>query len=437
MRGTDMRWFILLPLIAGAYGAEFRAGMAKVSLDPPPGLPMIGYSTRYATGTLDPIQARALVLSDGSKTVALVTLDLCFPFELPEMDQIRAAVRGNGVDEVIFHGSHTHSAPGYTANRQAYDEAVRKITATIRTAANALEPARIGTGFGVVYIGHNRRRVLPDGTVQMLWRNEPGMSTAPVDPTVGVIRIDNSAGKPIAILVNYACHPVVLGPDNLKYSADYPSEMRNAIEQEMGGMAFFLQGAPGDINPYYDKTTQQEDAVAVMKQTGRKLAAEAIRVARQIDTKEPAHPQILSKTVIVHSRSRWNQPLLRSVLKEKYRLDEGRAARLLRDNMELPVTTLLLNQDIAFVTLPGEPFVEYQMQLRSRSPLANTFLLGYTNGYFAYFPTTAAAVRGGYGANSTVAHVEVDAGDRMLNSGLISLYELMGKLSNRPAQGPW
>jgi hypothetical protein len=42
------------------------------------------------------------------------------------------------------------------------------------------------------------------------------------------------------------------------------------------------------------------------------------------------------------------------------------------------------------------------MQLRAKSPLPNSFQLGYTNGYFAYLPTIAAAVRGGYGANTSV-----------------------------------
>ena len=72
------------------------------------------------------------------------------------------------------------------------------------------------------------------------------------------------------------------------------------------------------------------------------------------------------------------------------------------------------------------------MQLRAKSPVRNSFLLGYTNGYFAYFPTIAAAVRGGYGADSTVVPAEVGTGERMLNTGLISIYELLGMLSDRP-----
>ena len=81
--------------------------------------------------------------------------------------------------------------------------------------------------------------------------------------------------------------------------------------------------------------------------------------------------------------------------------------------------------------LPGEPFVEFQMQLRAKSPVPTSFLLGYTNGYFAYFPTIAAAARGGYGANSTVNPTEVGTGERMLNTGLISIYELLGMLTGR------
>jgi hypothetical protein len=73
------------------------------------------------------------------------------------------------------------------------------------------------------------------------------------------------------------------------------------------------------------------------------------------------------------------------------------------------------------------------MQLRAKSPIPDTFLIGYTNGYFAYFPTIAAAVRGGYGANSTVVPTEVGTGERMVNTGLISIYELLGKLSGNPA----
>jgi hypothetical protein len=199
-------------------------------------------------------------------------------------------------------------------------------------------------------------------------------------------------------------------------------------------MAFFLQGAAGDINPYFDKTPLMQDAVVRMQETGRKLGQEGLRVAKTIRTEVVQSPAIQTKTVVVHVRSRWDQAKVRAVLKERYRLDEMRAARLLRAEMDLPVTTLLLNHELAFVTMPGEPFVEFQTTLRARSPLPNIYLLGYADGLFGYFPTIAAAVRGGYGANSTATQVEVGTGERVLDTGLISLYELLGKLSDRPAE---
>jgi neutral ceramidase len=427
----------LLWLLCGStlFGQVFRAGVAKIDLDPPLGMPMSGYGSRtgVSQGVLDPLQARVLALSDGRGTIALVTLDLVFPFELPEMNQIRDAVRPKGVDEVIFHASHTHSGPTYSANREAYGRAVQRVAQAVVAAAGAMTPVKIGTGWGISYIGHNRRHILPGGDARMLWRNETRISTFPVDPSVGVIRLDRQDGGTLAVLVNYACHPVVFGPDNLDYSADYPSEMRRVVEQSLGGMAFFLQGAPGDINPFYDKTPRIEDAIQRMRETGRMLGEEAARVGRRIETHAVANPRIQSQTVILPVVSRWDIPKLRAVLKERYRLDEARAARLLREKMELPVTTLLWNGELAFATMPGEPFVEFQMELRARSPLPNTYFLGYTNGSFGYFPTIAAAVRGGYGANSTSTQVQVGASEQMLNTGLISLYELMGKLAPNPA----
>ena len=430
-----MRTLILLAISCSTLWPQtppaLQAGVAKVNLEPALGMTMGGYGARtgVAQGVLDPIQARVLALSDGHRTIALVTLDLVYGLDLAEMEQIRAAVRPQ-VDQVIFASSHTHSGPIYASNLDSYHKAVSRIQQTIPFAVRLLEPVRIGTGWGIAYLGHNRRALLLDGQPHMFWRDEARLPSSPVDPAVGVIRLDRRDGSPLAILVNYACHPVVLGPDNLSYSADYPSVMRDTVEEAFKGapMAFFLQGAAGDINPYFDKTPLMQDAVARMQETGRKLGNEVVRVARTIHTELTPAPSIQTKTVVVRVRSRWNVPKIREVMKERYRLDELRAARLLREEMDLPVTTLLLNKELAFVTMPGEPFVEFQTQCRARSPLPNSYLVGYTDGLFGYLPTMSAAIRGGYGANSTATQVEVGTGERLLDTGLISLYELLGKL---------
>jgi hypothetical protein len=72
--------------------------------------------------------------------------------------------------------------------------------------------------------------------------------------------------------------------------------------------------------------------------------------------------------------------------------------------------------------------------LKQRSPLPATFLCGYSNGYIGYFPTIRDAVAGGYGANTIVTRVEVGAGERMIDRGLIQIYRSIGRLKDKPEQ---
>ncbi len=83
------------------------------------------------------------------------------------------------------------------------------------------------------------------------------------------------------------------------------------------------------------------------------------------------------------------------------------------------------------MTMPGEPFVDFQIDWRKRCPVPGNLLLGYTNGYNGYFPTIRAAARGGYGASSVTTWVEVGAGEQMVDRALVRVYEMLGKL--RPA----
>src|SRR5580765_4185174 len=115
-----MRLAILSVILAHALLAQpqdgLQAGVAKVNLEPALGMAMSGYGARtgVAHAVIDPVQARVMAISDGRHTIALVTLDLCYPIDLPEMNEIRAAVRSSGVEQVIFVASHTHSGPTYS-----------------------------------------------------------------------------------------------------------------------------------------------------------------------------------------------------------------------------------------------------------------------------------------------------------------------------------
>ncbi|MBX9603079.1 MAG: hypothetical protein K2X35_18895 [Bryobacteraceae bacterium] len=402
-------------------------GVSRVDITPPPGVQLAGYSSanRAARATLDPLLAQVITFDDGKRAAALVTLDLIFVPLKPEMEAIRERARRGGVQDVIFVASHTHSGPSFGDLPEWNRGLVNQVAQAITEARRKQAPARIGAGWGNVQIGFNRRHVPLDGPAVMWWRNETAASSFPVDPSVGVIRVNDLRGRPIAILANYACHPVVFGPDNPDYSADFPGEMRRTVEAAFpGAMAFFLQGGAGDINPYFDKNPLQEGAAERMRETGRKLGEEVVRAARQIQA-AAASPSVGVKVQNVEFGYRYDPEQTRTLIERTGRHPISRYP-LWGEPLRVPVTALVLNRQFAFAGMPGEPFVEFQMYLRAHSPLPYTYFLGYCNDNVNYVPTMHAAVRGGYGADNMITRIEVGAGEEMIHRSLAMIRELTG-----------
>lgn len=424
-----------------AWSTTLKAAVAKVDITPPEGVPMWGYSDRKgpARGRLDSLYARVLVLEVGSQSLALVTVDLGRSFGPASLAWLRKAT-SEDVSIIMVAASHTHSGPviqdEYPKGTPAWEQsALENIVKSIVHARAHLVDVQIGTGYGVVFIGHNRLRVNSDGTVSWFERNLTQIPTAPVDGTVSVLRLDTAGGEPLAILVNYACHPVVFGSDNLRYSADFPAVMARTVEGAFASkpLCFFLQGAPGDINPYYAVTPLEEDALGMRDWTGQTLGQEAARIATKIHTQAYAHPDLQYAEDSITVPRRWNPEKWREALAAVFgptgfQTFPTRSA----GEVQLTVDTVLINKRIAILTMPGEPFVEYQVAWRKRCPVEDAFLVGYTNGYEGYFPTIRSATLGGYGAANPATWVEVGAGERMVETGVISINRMLGRLQQLP-----
>lgn len=431
-------------LPAAAHGAELKAGVAKVDITPPTGVRMWGYFDRLAgaKGTLDPLYARVLVLEAGEKRLALVDLDLGRTFGLASLERLRAAARqSSGISYTLVQATHTHAGPvimdDYPSGPPAWETAaIEKIGKAIEEAHAHAAAAQLGTGYGATYIGYNRRRVNPDGTVTMFWNNPTHVPTAPVDPTVSVLRVDTAEGKPLAVLVNYSCHAVVLGPDNLQFSADFPGVMTKTVEQAFGStppLCFFLQGAPGDINTFDAAVPLEENAIARRDWSGQHLGEEAARVAREIHTQAAVQPSLDFVEDALPFHLRWNAEKFQRTMMTVFGKDFlNNFAAQTREDWQLPVATVLINKRIALMTMPGEPFVEFQMNWRDRCPVPDAFFLGYANGYYGYFPTLKAASEGGYGTASATTWIEVGAGERMVDHALMRTYEMLGRLVDTP-----
>lgn len=421
-------------LQAGAAWAEgLRAGAAQVDITPPIGLRMWGFAGRTSPsiGAWDPLYARVLVLEAGGTRLGIVILDLGRTFGPPSLSRLRASTR-NDVDHLLVAAIHTHSAPyisdEYPNGTPAWETAdLQKIAAAVHDASSHLVDARIGVGYGQAYIGHNRLHRNPDGTVSWFERDPTRLPTAPVDPTVAVLRVDTAEGKPLAILVNYACHPVIFGSDNLKYSADWPGVMDRVVSNAFESLpvAFFVQGGDGDINPYYAVTRIQQDAVRDRDWTGKRLGKEAIRVAKTIRTDAAPGAQIQFARDMLTFHIRWNPQKWQAMRMGLVRAGVETASA--PTVIHAPVTTILIDKQIAIIAMPGEPFVAYQKSLRDRCPVPDCFLMGYAGGYYGYLPTIDAAGWGGYGAADSATWLEVGAGDRMLDHGLIRIDQMLGR----------
>ena len=431
----------LLACLPATAATLLRAGVATVDITPPPGIRLWGYSDRKspATGTLDPLYARVLVLEAGEKRIALVTVDLGRVFGPASLQWLRDATR-NQVSFLVVAASHTHSGPvvqdHYAEGTPAWEStALRKMADAVKQAADHLVAVRIGVGYGVAYIGHNRLRVKDNGAIAWFERNPTEVPTAPVDGTVSVLRVDAANGEPIAILVNYACHAVVFSSDNLHYSADFPAALSQTVQSAFGNkpICFFLQGAAGDINPYYAVTALTAGGLQARDWTGQALGREVVRVAKGIHTEPDENSQLQFSEDRLRVRMRWDPAKWKEAMAAVFGPEASQTfPAKVPEEVELPVATVLINRTLAMLFLPGEPFVEYQIAWRQRCPVANAFLVGYANGYNGYFPTIRSATLGGYGAANPATWVEVGAGDRMVDEGVIRINQMLGRLGDVP-----
>ena len=411
--------------------AYFLAGVGVRDITPPPGCPLWGYSDRTgpADGTLDPLYAKTIAFQAGQNIAAVVTLDLGRPLNDSACERIRERARAADVDYVFFTASHTHHAPVLEMPDAPYMPGIEKgVAESIEEAASKLQPARLGVGRVEVDIAHNRRVITPEGRCAMLWRNQEKKPTSPVDKEATIIRVTTLDGEPIATLVHFACHPVVMGPSNLKYSADYVGEMTRLVKEKTGAECLFLQGGCGNINPYLDKTPIRKGGVDAMKSVGKEFAGAVLGPLPRIETTADDVPAVEFSEKNVPIGTRWDlqNPTNAAYFKEQYGPLFDLYAPKLTPGLAVPVSVLVLNGQLALLGMPGEIFVQYQLALKQNSLVKNTLLCGYTNGFYLYFPTIPDAAAGGYGGLEATL-VGLGAADKLLAEGQAEIGRLTGK----------
>lgn len=417
---------------------DLRAGVARVTVTPPIGIPMIGFAGRGPAGGIhDDLTATALVLEGpqaqlrgdapgaGISRLAIIACDLLF-LRAEEVRAVGEAIAGLTdvpPDQVVIACSHTHYGPLTEPDREEQAPQVEPYLANlVHLLAGAVAmararavPCRLGFAQGQVRIGINRRERTADGQI-ILGQNPLG----PVDPRVAVLRIDGVNGNPLAAVLNYACHPVSLGSKCTDISADFPGTARRLIEEETGAMCLFLQGAAGNINPLlmgWDWTH--------LARLGLPLGAEAVRIywsaepgAESTNGGVGAVSAQLELPPLLPTSIEEGRETVATLEVERKRLsaggDEGalwwaerRLARArqgleaLQGGMPVPsveaeLVALRLGDSVGVITAPGEIFTEIGQSIVAGSPFPHTLFAGYANGTIQYVPTRAAYAEGGY-----------------------------------------
>jgi neutral ceramidase len=399
------------------------AGLCRVVITPPIGIGMTGFAGRGPSeGVQDDLTATALALSDGERSLALVTLDLLYlPAGLVACVR-EAAARRTGLPPDAIHllCSHTHYGPEVGNDTDppndevaAYrEDMTRKVVGAVAAAWAGRREARFAVATGECRIGVNRRERRPDGQI-VLGQNPAG----PCDRELHVARLDAADGSPLATIVGFACHPVSHGGRWTQLSADFPGRMRTAAEALTGSPCLFIQGAAGNINP-----VQMEHSYEPARRLGTILGAAVVQAY------EAAQPDVVGTVATLRADLPLpamtfpdvpaGQAAVAALEAEHRRLVESGAAagslwwcehrvkraRAMLDSREtgqpLPPVPAEVSAfrigPVAAVTVPGELFCEIGMRIKAASPLPYTLIAGYTNGSVGYLPTMEAYSEGGY-----------------------------------------
>ena len=225
---------LLAPLAALHAADTLRAGAAVVDITPkefPLNMPG-GHSANMAESAHDPLNARALVLDDGTTTLAMVAIDNlgAGPEVLDEAKAIAAAKTGMATDKMLVSSTHTHSGAsiGTRENSPAPAIAYRKvivegIAESIVKAHAAMRPAAVGAAAHPLpdevfnrrwFLKPGKMPLNPYGRLDTVKMN-PGTSpdvidhpAGPTDPDITIISVQDAKRKPLALFANYSLHYV-------------------------------------------------------------------------------------------------------------------------------------------------------------------------------------------------------------------------------------
>ncbi len=307
----------------GGNNAVLKAGVGKVDITATAGELSYGLYPEKAMAHIppqyreqrvtidDPLYVRALVLDDGLEKVVLVTMDvtaiaarsisqyILYDSADDFMPKLRKRIEKElhiPGDQVSVSASHTHP-PGRLLCDD--EEQLVRTVAAIRQALDNMVPVTVGAGAGFENtLTINRTMVMKNDT-DYSWRPEPPgneiQKLRPIDPEIGILRIDRLDGTPLAVVYDFASH-LLVGCRKGKITADFPGVTSSYLEEQLGGgvMAIFIQGANGDI---MEASYDDHENPRTKFDFGNRLGQSVLKAYRSIKP-GPAKLKVVTQSVV-------------------------------------------------------------------------------------------------------------------------------------------
>jgi hypothetical protein len=270
---------------------QLWAGAAKVDI-----------TNREAGPVNDTLYARALVVRNATTTAVIVTVDAVSIGEIGTIDngylgRVRSRIEQElkiPPSNVIVNASHCHGVVCQDVDTRTFQ--------AIKQASEVMVPVKIGVGHGHEdRVQENRRLKLKSGReadvrhAYSLPADEEVAEVGPIDPEIGVLRLDRIDGETLAVVYNFAVHPIQ-GVPSKGNTADMTGFSSQVIEDNLseGTIALFVQGCAGDINPIsYKDVDHPRDAETL----GNLLGLSTLKATRQVKCAEDSRLTVVSETL--------------------------------------------------------------------------------------------------------------------------------------------
>jgi len=438
-----------------------------MDITPSIGIP-IGGNCRddfFSRGVHDNLYADILIIANNVEKIILIDLDWC-ETSLEILRGIKQRIsKDTGINylNICITMTHTHSGPdtlgfldpkgrGLLPVVQAYlSDVAIKIVQGIKMALIDMQDIMIGTGKGYEdRLSYNRRVFFKDGSLHMNWEmlentdiqmSDVDEPEGPIDPDIYVIKICDLDEKIKAVVVNYTLHPAVLVGKDWLFSKDYIWGLEDHIKQTLGKDVFvyFANGAEGNINHINMLDRSQEQGWIEAYRIGSILGNDVIRIMENIQVKETTILNIkyesiwvpvreITREEIENAEKLWQEckgviPGQADGLPQEWYA--GNILKIVRENIkfrELELHVIRIGNDI-IATLPGEFFTEFGLQIKNRSPFANTLIFGLANQSIGYVPTKDSFKNGGYETATCETSILIPEAGNMIVDNLLRMIE--------------